>query len=82
MGARHESYASPRKRPLADGDGFGSRQLGSYLVVDGHWMPDPLATETVPNPFGGRNSILRVASSPEAAHLVEAATLPLKNANR
>jgi hypothetical protein len=38
-------------------------------VVDGQWMPDPLAKETVPNPFGGRNSILKVASSPEAAHL-------------
>jgi 1,4-alpha-glucan branching enzyme len=38
---------------------------GTYeycLVVDGHWMPDPLAGETVPNPFGGRNSVLKVAS--------------------
>jgi 1,4-alpha-glucan branching enzyme len=45
---------------------------GNYeycLVVDGHWMPDPLARETVPNPFGGRNSLLKVAHSPEAAHL-------------
>ena len=31
------------------------------LVVDGHYMADPNATESVPNPFGGRNSILRVA---------------------
>ena len=55
---------------------------GSYeycLVVDGKWMPDPLAKETVPNPFGGRNSILHVASSPEAAHLADAENLPLKN---
>ena len=26
---------------------------GYCLVVDGKWMPDPLAKETVPNPFGG-----------------------------
>src|SRR5271156_6713673 len=36
------------------------------LVVDDQWMPDPLAKETVTNPFGGRNSILKVASSPQA----------------
>jgi len=58
---------------------------GTYedcLVVDGRWMPDPLARETVPNPFGGRNSILKVASSPEATHLAAAETLPLKNTNK
>lgn len=36
---------------------------GTYeycLVVDGQWMPDPNAPETVPNPYGGRNSLLRV----------------------
>ena len=58
---------------------------GTYeycLVVDGVWMPDPLAQETVPNPFGGRNSILRVADSPEASHLADAEKLPLKNANK
>ena len=32
------------------------------LVVDGQWMPDPLATETVPNPFGGVNAIRRVSN--------------------
>ena len=32
------------------------------LVVDGEWMPDPLARECVPNPFGGFNSVLRVAA--------------------
>ena len=52
------------------------------LVVDGQWMPDPLAGETVPNPFGGRNSILKVASSPEAAHLANAEHSPLKNSNQ
>ena len=58
---------------------------GSYeycLVVDGQWIADPLARETVPNPFGGRNSILEVADSPEAAHLADAAKLPLKNTNK
>jgi 1,4-alpha-glucan branching enzyme len=55
---------------------------GSYeycLVVDGKWMPDPLAREFVANPFGGMNSILHVATSPEAAHLADAEKLPLKN---
>ena len=52
------------------------------LVVDGQWMTDPLAKETAPNPFGGRNSILKVASSPEAAHRADAENLPLKNANK
>jgi hypothetical protein len=42
-------------------------------------VPDPLARESVPNPFGGRNSILRVATSPEAAHLADAENIPLKN---
>jgi 1,4-alpha-glucan branching enzyme len=54
---------------------------GTYeycLVVDGKWMPDPLARESVANPFGGRNSILHVASSQEAAHLADAENLPLK----
>jgi 1,4-alpha-glucan branching enzyme len=43
---------------------------GNYeycLVVDGHWMADPLATESVPNPFGGKNSVLRVAHSLQTA---------------
>src|SRR5579859_3601998 len=42
---------------------------GTYeycLVVDGEWMPDPQAKESVANAFGGRNSILQVASSPAA----------------
>ena len=52
---------------------------GTYeycLIVDGRWMPDPMARETVPNPFGGRNSVLQVASSPEAGHLADAENLP------
>src|SRR5689334_16319295 len=45
---------------------------GTYeycLVVDGEWMPDPLARESVLNPFGGRNSVLKVAGRAEAAYL-------------
>jgi len=33
-----------------------------YLfVVDGQWLPDPNARETVQNPFGGQNSVLTVS---------------------
>jgi len=32
-----------------------------YLfVADRQWMPDPLAPATVPNPFGGVNSVITV----------------------
>ena len=58
---------------------------GTYeycLVVDGHWMPDPSAKETVPNPYGGRNSILKVADSLVVAHLNDAEKFPLKNSNQ
>jgi 1,4-alpha-glucan branching enzyme len=34
-----------------------------YLfVVDGQWMPDPNARESVQNPFGGQNSVLTVSA--------------------
>ena len=58
---------------------------GTYeycFVVDGHWITDPLANESVANPFGGRNSVLTVPSSPAAAHLSQATNLPLKNNNQ
>ena len=56
-----------------------SSGLGKWcLVVDGKWIPDPAARETVPNPYGGKNSILKVAASPEAAHLADAEEVPLK----
>jgi 1,4-alpha-glucan branching enzyme len=53
--------------PIAEGRWLKKLRLppGRYeycLVVDGEWMPDPLATESVPNPFGGCNSVLHVAS--------------------
>jgi 1,4-alpha-glucan branching enzyme len=53
---------------LRQDDGRWLKELtlvpGNYeyrMVVDGEWMADPQATESVPNPFGGVNSILRVA---------------------
>ena len=80
----------PNATPMiALGQGRWAKDLalppGDYeycLVVDGQWTPDPQATETVPNPFGGRNSILKVYRSPEAAHLADAENLPLKNITR
>ena len=54
---------------------------GTYeycLVVDGQWMPDPLAKESVPNPYGGRNSVLKVYRTSGAAHLANAENEPLK----
>lgn len=73
--------------PLGDGRWLKETVLpaGTYeyrLVVDGQWIADPLAKETVLNPFGGRNSVLKVANSPEAAHRADAEHLPLKNANK
>ena len=78
--------AKPMHR-LGDGRWLKETVLlpGTYeycLVVDGEWMPDPQARETVPNPFGGRNSVLKVADSPAAAHLADAEHLPLKNTNQ
>ena len=74
--------AAKPMHPLGDGRWRKETVLppGTYeyrLVVDGQWLPDPLARETVPNPFGGSNSVLKVADSPEAAHLADAECLPL-----
>jgi 1,4-alpha-glucan branching enzyme len=58
---------------------------GTYeycLVVDGRWMPDPQARETVPNPFGGRNSVLKVAGLPEAPPAANADKSSLKSTNK
>ena len=56
---------------------------GTYeycLVVDGEWMPDPMAKDFVPNPYGGRNSVLKVTST-EVNHVAAATQMPLaKNA--
>jgi 1,4-alpha-glucan branching enzyme len=60
--------------PLGDGRWLKETVLpaGTYeyrLVVDGQWIADPLVQETVPNPFGGSNSVLRVVSSTAASPL-------------
>jgi 1,4-alpha-glucan branching enzyme len=58
---------------------------GTYeycLVVDGEWMPDPMAKDYVPNPFGGKNSILTVKDSQEASQPPVPETLPLKSATK
>ena len=59
----------PQKSPLANtgnGHWVGDLAVGpgryEYLfVVDGQWLPDPNARETVDNPFGGKNSVLLVS---------------------
>jgi 1,4-alpha-glucan branching enzyme len=79
----------PATKPLhPSGNGHWMKETslapGTYeycLVVDGKYIPDPLALETVPNPFGGRNSVLKVCSTREQSHLDKAEHLPLKNAN-
>ena len=62
----------PESAPMVSmGDGSWLKELalkpGTYeylFVADGEWLCDPLAQETVPNPFGGRNSVLTVPSLP------------------
>jgi 1,4-alpha-glucan branching enzyme len=48
-----------------DGEWTGEIQLdpGTYeyrFVVDGRWIEDPSAPDQATNPYGGRNSVLRV----------------------
>lgn len=60
----------PNATPMiALGEGRWAKDLalppGDYeycLVVDGRWTPDPQAAETVPNPFGGVNSVRKVGN--------------------
>ena len=67
----------PKRHALhQDGDGRWTREArlspGQYeycMVVDGHWMPDPGAKDSRPNPFGGRNSLLTVSSPRNGASL-------------
>jgi 1,4-alpha-glucan branching enzyme len=49
--------------PMGNGRWVGNLPIkpGRYeylFVVDGQWMPDPNAKESVQNPFGGQNSVL------------------------
>jgi len=62
--------------PLGNGHWLKDTTLppGIYeyrLIVDGRWIADPLAMDDVPNPFGGTNSILKVASSEDSTFLEE-----------
>ena len=73
------------KAMLDSGSGHWLKEVflapGTYeycLVVDGEWMPDPRARETVPNPFGGRNSVLRVLGFSETSHLTDAENIPYR----
>ena len=52
---------------IALGEGRWRKEItlppGRYeyrLLVDGQWVDDPAAEETVPNPFGGVNAVLNV----------------------
>ena len=59
----------PERTPLwhrGNGHWVGDLAVGAgrheYLfVVDGQWLPDPNAKESVQNPFGGKNSVLMVS---------------------
>ena len=60
-------WRSKTKSMIPLGNGRWRKKMvlppGTYeycLVVDGKCMPDPLAKETVANPFGGMNSVLKV----------------------
>jgi 1,4-alpha-glucan branching enzyme len=64
------NYWQPEAKSLhPSGDGLWVKETalapGTYeccFIVDGNWMPDPLAKDSVANPFGGRNSVLTVQS--------------------
>lgn len=61
---------NPQKTPLSPlGNGRWASDLkvkaGRYeylFVVDGQWLPDPNAKESVQNPYGGTNSVLVVST--------------------
>jgi 1,4-alpha-glucan branching enzyme len=60
---------NPSRTPLTrvnDGTWIGelsgiSGRHEYLFVVDGQWLPDPNAKESVQNPFGGRNSVLVIS---------------------
>ncbi len=52
------------------------------LIVDGQWRPDPGAPKTVPNPYGGVNSLLQVAPAPASTPRAAVQILPLKKPNK
>ena len=65
----------PQRTPLRNEGGglwriFLPLNRGRYeyrFVVDGQWQEDPSAQESVPDPFGGRNSVVTVAGAPRPA---------------
>src|SRR5262245_30789694 len=60
---------NPSRTPLtriSDGTWIGeltgiSGRHEYLFVVDGQWVPDPNAKESVQNPFGGKNSVLVIS---------------------
>jgi 1,4-alpha-glucan branching enzyme len=75
-----------RKSPLTRGYGgrwgkVATLAPGDYeycLVVDGRWILDPMNQASVHNPYGGLNSVLQVAESKAAAHLIDAEHEPFE----
>lgn len=63
----------PESTPMVQvGDGRWLKELvlppGTYeylIVADGKWMPDPSVKESVPNPFGGVNSLATIPKHPD-----------------
>jgi 1,4-alpha-glucan branching enzyme len=47
------------------------------FIVDGNWIPDPRATENVSNPFGGKNSVLKIALPPETGRAADSQKINL-----
>lgn len=62
----------PQATPMIDmGQGRWAKELmlppGAHqyrFVVDGEWLTDPQASETVPNTFGSTNALLKIAQPP------------------
>jgi ElaB/YqjD/DUF883 family membrane-anchored ribosome-binding protein len=50
--------------------------------VDCIWLPDPLAKETVANPFGEKNSALKMPSAREESRLASGGLLQKANNNK
>ena len=72
--------------PLGNGQWLKETALppGIYeycFVVDDQWLTDPLAADSIPNSFGGANSILSVPIASETIRPAQAEYLPLKNPN-
>ena len=78
------ALAAARFRLLAEPPADPARQLEQILArIRPPQFPDRAFEITrFGAREGGRNSILKVASSPEAAHRDDATNLPLKNANK